>query len=286
MPELPEVETVMRGLAPVMQGQMIESVTLNRPDLRRPIPSGFARDVSGRHVETLQRRGKYIVVLLEGGLGFVLHLGMSGRVKILASGQQYTPEKHDHILWHMKGGACVVYNDARRFGMVFTVDGANWGAHEAFAMMGPEPLGNEFNGPVLAQRLKGRKADIKAALLDQRVVAGVGNIYACEALHMAEISPLRTAGSIRGVRAETLSRAIKTVLSRAIEAGGSSLKDYRQADGSLGYFQHQFTVYDREGESCPSASCRRRIGDAIRPAHIKRLVQGGRSSFYCPRCQR
>lgn len=276
MPELPEVETVMRGMAPALQDGAIESLILFRPDLRFAIPKNLPSQLKGQRIETLQRRGKYIVGFTKGGDGFVLHLGMSGRIKIVRPGQNYEREKHDHFELKMKSGARILYSDPRRFGFLDSIKTQGWEGNRHFKDMGPEPLGNAFNGPVLAACLKGRKTPIKLALLDQKTVAGVGNIYACEALYQARISPLKEAGKLKAAQCEALAQAIKDVLKKAIKAGGSSLKDYRHPDDGLGYFQHQFSVYDREGLACPDCDC-----DRIKTGGVQRIVQSGRSTFYC-----
>ena len=280
MPELPEVEIVKRGITPAMLNQNIERLILNRPDLRFPIPPFLPEKLKGRSVMNLQRRGKYILGFIESGDGFVLHLGMSGVVTVLAPGESYVPQKHDHVIFEMGDGGRIVFNDPRRFGFLDFVQESMWQDSKPFSQMGPEPLGNDFNGPALAAKLKGRKVPIKNALLDQSVVAGVGNIYACEALYMAGISPKRMAGSVQGVRAERLAQAIQDVLRKAIEVGGSTLKDYRHADGNLGYFQHHFSVYDKEGYACPTCDC-----DIVETHGVSRFVQSGRSTFYCSRKQ-
>jgi formamidopyrimidine-DNA glycosylase len=281
MPELPEVETVMRGMEPVFQAGPIAELVLYRPDLRFPIPVNLPAAMKGRAITQLTRRGKYILGFAEGGKGFVLHLGMSGRVKILDKGRTYEREKHDHLEFKMKSGARVLYNDPRRFGFLDILEDKDWERSRHFKDMGPEPLGNSFNGPALHAALSGRKTPIKQALLDQAIVAGIGNIYACEALFMARISPLRAAGKVSARECEVLARAIKDVLKKAIKAGGSSLKDYRHTDDGLGYFQHQFSVYDREGSGCPGCEC-----DTIKIGCVTRIVQGGRSTFYCKKRQR
>ena len=279
MPELPEVETVRRGLLPVMEGRRILAATVNRPDLRWPLPERLAARITGRRVERLRRRSKYILADLEGEETLLLHLGMSGRMLVSGGplGEFHHPvpaaDKHDHIVLEMEGGARVTFNDARRFGMVDLVATAGAEAHRLLAGLGPEPLGNGFDEAYLAARLKGR-APIKAALLDQRIVAGLGNIYVSEALFRAGIAPGRAAGSLSGAEVARLVPAIRMVLEEAIAAGGSSLRDYRQADGELGYFQHSFRVYDRAGQPCPTCG-----------TPVARLVQQGRSSFWCPVCQ-
>ncbi|MFC2968483.1 bifunctional DNA-formamidopyrimidine glycosylase/DNA-(apurinic or apyrimidinic site) lyase [Acidimangrovimonas pyrenivorans] len=283
MPELPEVETVRRGLQPVMEGRRIERAEVNRPDLRRPFPPRMAERLTGARVERLRRRSKYILADLSTGETLLIHLGMSGRMLIsgdMVGGFHHphpAPSKHDHVVLHMEGGARVTFNDARRFGSMDLIATEKAEEHPLLAGLGPEPLGNQFSETYLADRLKGRRTPIKAALLDQRVVAGLGNIYVCEVLHRAHIDPRRKAGQIAAKRVATLVPAIRDVLTEAIAAGGSSLRDYRQADGELGYFQHTFRVYDREGEPCPTPGC----GGTIR-----RIVQSGRSTFFCPRCQR
>ena len=281
MPELPEVETVRRGLLPVMEGQRIDQAQVNRPDLRFALPDNMAARLTGQVVQALRRRSKYILADLSSGETLLIHLGMSGRM--LISGTQLgqfhhahpAPEKHDHVVLTMESGARVTFNDPRRFGAMDLMPTANWQAHKLLADLGPEPLGNGFNEAYLAHRLENRATPIKSALLDQKVVSGLGNIYVCEVLHRAGIAPTRLAGDLTAKQAAALVPLIRTVLSEAIEAGGSSLRDYRQADGELGYFQHSFHVYDREGQPCPACA-----------TPIVRLVQSGRSSFYCPSCQR
>jgi formamidopyrimidine-DNA glycosylase len=280
LPELPEVETIRQGLEPVLAGRVIARAEVRRPDLRWPFPPRLAERLAGRRVAALRRRSKYLLGDLDGGETLILHLGMSGR--LLVSGAQVgafhhphpAPEKHDHVVIDVEGGARVTLNDARRFGAVDLWPTAELEAHRLLAGLGPEPLGNGFGGAYLAQRLAGRRTAVKAVLGDQRVVAGLGNIYLAEALWRAGISPFRLARDVAPAEAEALAQAVRAVLRDAIAAGGSSLRDYRQADGELGYFQHSFAVYDREGEPCP------RCGGAI-----LRSVQSGRSSFWCPACQ-
>ncbi|MEZ5814496.1 MAG: bifunctional DNA-formamidopyrimidine glycosylase/DNA-(apurinic or apyrimidinic site) lyase [Alphaproteobacteria bacterium] len=235
-----------------------------------------------RRIESVMRRGKYIAVFAEGGCGFVLHLGMSGVIRIEPTAAARRYEKHDHVEFLMEGGERIVFNDSRRFGFVEALDACGWQNYRAFAAMGPEPLSNDFNGPVLAQTLLGRTGAIKTALLDQKIVAGIGNIYACEALYAAGIDPQRGAGDLSEGECARLAGAIKSVLRAALEAGGSSLKDYRHADGKLGYFQTSFAVYDREGEACGVCDCDM-IGGGC---GVHRIVQGGRSTFYCSQKQR
>lgn len=283
MPELPEVETVRRGLIPVMEGQTIAKAEVNRPDLRWPFPENMAQRLTGQKVMALRRRSKYILVELSGGETLLIHLGMSGR--LLVSGDPLgqfvhihpAPEKHDHVVLHMETGARVTFNDARRFGAMDLLDTATAGEYKLLASLGPEPLGNDFNEPYLIGALKGKKTSIKSALLDQRIVAGLGNIYVCEALYRARIRPNRRAGQLSAKKTGSLVPIVRQVLHDAIKAGGSSLRDFRQTDGELGYFQHSFDVYGRESESCRRPDC---------SGTIVRIVQSGRSSFYCPKCQR
>ena len=282
MPELPEVETVRRGLAPVMEGRAIVSTALNRPDLRFPLPERFAERVSGMRVERLSRRAKFLVAELSSGEALIMHLGMSGRFTITGGVRpgdfhhEIAPNpKHDHVIFHVEGGHVVTYNDPRRFGFMELWPADRMEAYPRLAGYGPEPLSNEFSHAWLNAALQGKKAPIKAALLDQRLIAGLGNIYVCEALYRAGISPRRRASTVPGERAARLTIAINDVIREAIAAGGSSISDFKAATGELGYFQHTFSVYDREDEPC------KRCGAAIR-----RIVQSGRSSFYCGTCQR
>lgn len=283
MPELPEVETVRRGLAPVMEGQVIARAQVNRPDLRWPFPPGMAGRLTGRRVQALRRRSKYILADLDSGETLLVHLGMSGRM--LVSGDPLgvfvhdhpAPEKHDHVVLDMENGARITFNDPRRFGAMDLMETATADSHKLLAVLGPEPLGNDFSEPHLVAAFRGRNTPVKAALLDQHIVAGLGNIYVCEALYRARIHPQRKAGRISARRVAALVPVIRQVLTDAIAAGGSSLRDFRQADGELGYFQHSFDVYGREGQPCRTPGCE---------AKIARIVQSGRSSFYCPICQR
>ncbi|MEO3427711.1 bifunctional DNA-formamidopyrimidine glycosylase/DNA-(apurinic or apyrimidinic site) lyase [Pelagibius sp. CAU 1746] len=283
MPELPEVETVVRGLRPKLEGRRLKRVEQRRPDLRFPLPADFAKRLTGLRVERIGRRAKYMLVSLDDGQVLLCHLGMSGRMTIVEPPARKGPrggprpplDKHDHVIFTTDAGVEVRFNDARRFGIMDLVDADALETHPLLRDLGPEPLGNDFNGPGLAAALKGKRSPIKAALLDQRVVAGLGNIYVCEAFYFAGISPRRQAYTVQGARAEKLAAAVRQVLTRAIEAGGSSLRDYVQADGELGYFQHEWSVYGREGEPCKACG-----------AAIKRLVQSGRSTFYCSHCQR
>lgn len=283
MPELPEVETVRRGLAPVMEGRRILRSEVRRPDLRWPLPPALAETLTGARVDRLRRRSKYILADLDRGQTMILHLGMSGR--ILISGDvlgdfvhaRSAAGKHDHVVLDLEGGARITFNDARRFGMIDLAPTEAVESHRLLDGIGPEPLGNAFDETYLTRALSGRAAPVKAALLDQRLVAGLGNIYVCEILHRAGIHPARAAGRISPARAGALVPLIREVLAEAIEAGGSTLRDYRQADGELGYFQHAFRVYGREGQPCTRPGC---------DGTVRRIVQSGRSSFYCSRCQR
>ena len=287
MPELPEVETVRRGLAPAMEGQVIARAELRRMDLRWPFPPDMEARLTGARVLQLRRRSKYILADLDRGESLIIHLGMSGRMVISGLSAPHVPgqfhhdhpaiEKHDHVIFHMGQGARVTFNDPRRFGAMGLCATDRLEAYPLLATIGPEPLGNEFHAAYLTAKLSGRKTPIKAALLDQRIVAGLGNIYVCEALFRAGIHPGRMAGRISDARITTLTGTIRATLLEAIEAGGSSLRDYRQANGELGYFQHAFRVYGREGQPCLTPDC----GQSVR-----RIVQSGRSSFYCPSCQR
>lgn len=281
MPELPEVEVVKRGLEPVFSANTISECILNIKGLRYPFADNFKPLLDNTAISSIGRRGKYILVGLENNHTLVWHLGMSGKVKIFDDAKDYTPEKHDHVVLSMKGAQKVIYNDPRRFGFLELVGTPNLETSRHFIKMGPEPLGNHFNGDIFYQAIKNKKTTIKAALLDQRVVAGVGNIYACEALYMSRINPLRLASSLKKAEAENLAAAIRLVLTKAIEAGGSTLKDYAHTDGSLGYFQHMFGVYDKEGKPCPDCDC-----NLDRTHGIKRVVQSGRSTFYCQSLQK
>ncbi len=293
MPELPEVETVRRGLLPVFENGRIERVEVRRPDLRRPFPPRFAARLAGRTIERLDRRAKYLLAVLDDGAMLLIHLGMSGSLRIDRDGATAAPgayyrerskaAAHDHVVFHMRSGARVTYNDPRRFGLMDLFGAGEAAASPLLAGLGVEPLGPDFDGAVLARLLAGRTAPVKAALLDQRLIAGLGNIYVCEALWRARLSPLRAAGSIGGAggRATAASTrlvtAIRAVLEEAIEAGGSSLRDHVGADGELGSFQHRFCVYDREGEPCPRPGCR---------GIVTRITQAGRSTFFCTVCQK
>jgi formamidopyrimidine-DNA glycosylase len=275
MPELPEVETVRRGLALRMTGRRIVRAELRRADLRRPFPPLLAERLDGALVGALSRRGKYILVELDETGLLLLHLGMSGR--ITAGGNNAPDEKHDHVVLTLDDGTVVRFNDPRRFGLIDYLPKSEIALHPLLAGLGPEPLQPGFDGAYLERALAGKMTPIKSALLDQRVVAGLGNIYVCEALYRAGISPRRLAATVAGVRAARLAQAIRAVLDEAIAAGGSSLRDYVQANGELGYFQHRWAVYGKEGEPCPGCTC---------AAGIRRIAQAGRSTFYCAKRQR
>lgn len=293
MPELPEVETVRLGLVPAMEGARFVKVEARRPDLRWPFPKDFVKRLEGKSVTGLGRRAKYLLVDLSSGEVLIMHLGMSGSFRVAKNGEEITPGEfeherskaatHDHVVFHMSSGAIVTFNDPRRFGFMKLVPRAQFDQEPLLRLIGPEPLGNEFGPALLARACRGKKTSLKAALSDQRVVAGLGNIYVCEALHRAHVSPKRLASTIAAKngepnqRAAALTDAIKAVLNDAIKAGGSSLRDHRRTNGDLGYFQHSFRVYDREGEKCPTRGCK---------GTIKRIVQTGRSTFFCPVCQR
>lgn len=289
MPELPEVETVRRGLAPALVGVTIRRAELRRGDLRFPFPERFAARLQDRRILDLRRRAKYLIADLDDGEALIMHLGMSGSFRIddETPGRFHQPRgksaAHDHVVLHLDNGKRVTYNDPRRFGFMLLVARSELDAHKLFRGLGVEPLSAALDAAFLARAFARRAAPVKAALLDQRLIAGLGNIYVCEALHRAHISPLRAAGTLiaaSGKPAAALTRlpaAIKGVLKEALEAGGSSLRDHRQTDGSLGYFQHSFRVYDREGAACPTPGCKETIA---------RVVQSGRSTFYCPRCQK
>ncbi|BCW91178.1 Formamidopyrimidine-DNA glycosylase [Alphaproteobacteria bacterium SO-S41] len=293
MPELPEVETVRRGLQPVLEGRRIAKAVTRRADLRVPFPPKLAERLTGRRVLALRRRAKYILMDLDGGETLIVHLGMSGRFTVYPKGSNEgamlgdfhyaTPEaaagaaKHDHVLLETDEGVRIAFNDHRRFGLMLLEPTEGLEQHKLFAGLGPEPLDPPLQGKVLTGLLAGKATPIKAALLDQRVVAGLGNIYVSEALHASHINPKRMAGSISPPRVTALAHAVTSVLEKAIAAGGSTLRDHAQPSGELGYFQHHFRVYDREGTPCPTRGCK---------GTIKRIVQAGRSTFYCPVCQR
>ncbi len=286
MPELPEVETVRRGLEPVLAGARLSRVRANRPDLRFPLPEGFVQRLTGAKILRLDRRAKYILAPLDRGDTLVMHLGMTGRFEIAAPegtvrpgdfAREVTPDdKHAHVVFETEAGATITYYDPRRFGFMDLIATDRVDRHPWFATMGPEPLGDGFDVKTLEKAFANRKQGPKTLLLDQRTVAGLGNIYVCEALHRAHISPFKPSGGIAKMRLGPLTTAIKDVLAEAVEVGGSTLKDFAAADGALGYFQHRFRVYDREGEPCPTPGCE---------GVIAREVQAGRSTFFCPVCQ-
>ncbi|MEQ3673325.1 bifunctional DNA-formamidopyrimidine glycosylase/DNA-(apurinic or apyrimidinic site) lyase [Pseudophaeobacter sp.] len=283
MPELPEVETVMRGLQPSMEGAVIAQAQVNRPDLRWPFPERMAERLTGARVVALRRRSKYILAELDRGETLLVHLGMSGRMTVsgdpLGQFVHDHPQaaKHDHVVFDMENGARVTFNDPRRFGAMDLIDTAGLAEHKLLRVLGPEPLGNDFHEDHLIAAFKGKNSPVKSALLDQGIIAGLGNIYVCEALFRAQISPKRKAGQLAAARVAALVPIIRQVLEEAIIAGGSSLKDFRQANGKLGYFQHSFDVYGREAEPCKRQGC---------GGTIARITQSGRSSFYCGKCQR
>ena len=280
MPELPEVETVRNGLAPVLEGRRLVKVTARRPDLRRPLPVDLAQRLTGRIVAAVDRRAKYLLIRMDAPVVLLVHLGMSGRMLVFS--EPVPPfDRHDHVIFDVEGSVQVRFRDPRRFGLMDLADADAVESHPYLADLGPEPLASDFDGAALARQLDGRRGPIKAALMDQSVVAGLGNIYVCEALYRAGLSPRRTASTVRGGRAERLADAVREVLEAAIAAGGSSLRDHRTPAGELGYFQHSFAVYGRAGEPCPSCDC-----DHGRSGGIRRIVQSGRSTFYCPTRQR
>jgi len=281
MPELPEVEIVTRALETALTGRKIVATNQRRADLRVPFPDQLEKKLQNRRIRHIKRRAKYILVCLDNDMILVLHLGMSGRILIIKPDECYTLQKHDHLVLGFDDKSQLIFNDARRFGMVLLISVSELKTHSAFRKLGPEPLDNQFSAPVLSRALKGKKSAIKGALLDQRVVAGLGNIYVCEALFLAGINPEREAGTIQGQQAEDLVRAIRDILARAIEAGGSSLRDYRHTDGDIGYFQRQLVVYGREGEACPGCHC-----DIGQTGGISRITQAGRSTFFCERMQK
>ena len=293
MPELPEVETVKRGLAPALEGARFNAVAQNRPDLRFPFPAGFADRLQGRRVERLERRAKYILVHLDDGSILAMHLGMTGSFRIEADGNEQVPGSyyrarnaesvHDHVVFTLSTGVRITYNDPRRFGFMTLLRHDEFGTHPLFRAIGVEPLSEAFDGAALARLFAGKQAPLKAALLDQTLIAGLGNIYVCEALHRAGLSPRRAAGTLvtkaarPTARADRLASCVRQVLEEAVAAGGSTLRDYRHTDGTLGLFQHGFRAYDREGAACSTHACSGTIG---------RIVQSGRSTFFCGLCQR
>jgi formamidopyrimidine-DNA glycosylase len=276
MPELPEVETVVRGLRGKLEGRRLRRVEARRRDLRIALPTDLAERMTGRRVLAVRRRAKYILLDLDDGTTVIMHLGMSGRI-LMTQGRPNAIERHDHLLIETEDDVFLRLNDARRFGLVTLAPRAELDRHRLFQHLGPEPLEDGFDGGTLSAALAGRRTPIKAALLDQQTVVGVGNIYACEALFHAGLSPRRLAATVQGERAARLVKAIKAVLLKAIAAGGSSLRDHVQPSGELGYFQHEWAVYGREGEPCPDCDCK---------SAVRRLVQSNRSTFYCAKRQR
>jgi formamidopyrimidine-DNA glycosylase len=281
MPELPEVETVRRGLAVALEGRRLKRVVQRRPDLRFPFPRGFARRLAGRRIVEIGRRAKYLLLRLDDGVTLICHLGMTGRMIVGRTAEAPPYELHDHVIFETEDGTQVRFNDVRRFGAMDLVRSDALESHPLLAGLGPEPLGDDFTGEVLATALEGKRTPIKAALLDQRVVAGLGNIYVSEALFWAGLSPRRLAMTVQGRKAALLVGSIRKVLNAAIAAGGSSLRDYVQTDGELGYFQHHWAVYEKQGQRCPGCRC-----DVERTGGIRRIVQSGRSTFYCASRQR
>ncbi len=293
MPELPEVETVRLGLEPALAGQRLQRVEQRRPNLRFPFPERFVERLQGHRIERLDRRSKYIVAHLSSGEALIMHLGMTGRFTISEAGSKAqigefvhaagADGKHDHVVFETEAGTIVTYNDARRFGFMELAAGATLSQHPLMRDIGIEPLGNDLNAPFLAAAARGKKADLKAFLMDQRIVCGLGNIYVCETLFRAGLSPFKPAGRIADRKgrakptAERLPPVIRAVLTEALAAGGSSLRDYQKTDGTLGYFQKAFTVYGREGEACVTVGCSATIG---------RRTQSNRSTFFCPDCQK
>ena len=283
MPELPEVETVLRGISPILEGNQIDYAQVNRPDLRRPFPNNLAKRLKNRKINFLHRRSKYILIDLSGGETLIMHLGMSGRImisqKVAGTFHHNTnhSQKHDHFVLHLKDNHQLTFNDPRRFGVIDLLRTENLELSGMLSQIGPEPLSNSFNEAYFVSTMRLKKTNIKSALLDQRVVAGLGNIYVCEALFRAGISPKRQATHISQKKLSSLVPIIKEILLEAISSGGSSLRDFRNASGDLGYFQHSFDVYGREDQDCYNTEC---------DSKIKRITQAGRSSFYCSNCQR
>jgi formamidopyrimidine-DNA glycosylase len=287
MPELPEVETVRRGLEPALVGERLRRVEARRPDLRAPFPEGFVQRLTGARVERLERRGKYILAPLDRGETLIVHLGMTGRFEIEGAWPPAPPAaldqagpgdpRHAHVLLETEAGARITFFDARRFGLMDLIDSAGLAAHPRFASMGPEPLSEAFHTAYLKRAFAGRPGPVKTLLLDQNLVAGLGNIYVCEALHRAKVSPLRAGFTLSGRKLGAIVAAVRSVLTEAIAVGGSTLRDYAGPDRALGYFQHRFEAYGRQGEACRSPGCGGRI---------RRIVQAGRATFHCPRCQK
>jgi len=277
MPELPEVETVCGGMRQTILDDPIADICQRRADLRIPFPATLQDDLNGQTITHIRRRSKYILADLTNGKTLVIHLGMSGRILITEAGQSYTPQKHDHFIVDFRSGRKLVYTDPRRFGMIFTEDTDALDDHKTFRHLGPEPLSNHFDTDYFHQQLRKRKTPVKTALLDQKLVVGIGNIYACEALYFAGIHPARPCNSLSRDESDALYRAIRHVLRIAIEAGGSTLKDYKHADGQMGYFQFQFAVYDQEGKPCKNCDC----GQTSKEDRVQKIVQSGRSTYFC-----
>lgn len=278
MPELPEVETVCRGLRPALEGRRIERAIIRRKDLRKPFPAGLAAKLKDATVERVYRRAKYILCRLDNNFVLVIHLGMSGRVRVMRHAGEAMV--HDHFILHTDRGDSIVLNDPRRFGLVDLVAAEDLDAHSLFRNLGPEPLDKGFDEGILGDSLRGKRVSIKTAIMDQGIVVGVGNIYASESLFLAGIDPAMEAGSVSRRKLARLVIAIRTVLQKAIDAGGSTLRDHRQTSGEMGYFQYSFAVYDREGQACPGCRC-----DISKTGGVKKIIQGGRSTFFCPRKQ-
>ncbi len=276
MPELPEVETIRRGLEEVLPGRKIVKIQKNRHGLRIPFPASLEA-VRGQKITGIERRAKYLLIRLAGGQTIIIHLGMSGRLMIHAKGQKYVPEKHDHLVLALDNGTVIVFNDPRRFGLVDVADTEKLNKHRFFSHLGPEPLERKFTAAYLCEKLHGKKIALKLAIMDQTVVVGVGNIYASEALFDAGLSPFLPAGQLTPADAKKLVASIQKVLKAAIKAGGSSLRDYVQTDGELGYFQHHWAVYGKKGQKCKGCTC-----NTAKTGGVQQITQGGRSTFYCP----
>ncbi|MEE8371730.1 MAG: bifunctional DNA-formamidopyrimidine glycosylase/DNA-(apurinic or apyrimidinic site) lyase [Sphingomonadales bacterium] len=276
MPELPEVETVRRGLIPKLEGRIIQKVEVYRYDLRVPVPADLPSRLESRRIERIWRRAKYLLMEVEGPETVLIHLGMSGRIFLDTGLKEFRRQKHDHVIFEISGGCRMVFNDVRRFGSIDLLPRGAPETDDRLRALGPEPLGNSFSPAVLLEALNKRCGPVKPALIDQRLVAGLGNIYVSEALFRAGVSPRRRGRNVSRRQADRLVDAIRSVLGEAIEAGGSSLKDFAGTDGELGYFQHRFQVYDREGLACSNTNCGGRV---------KRIVQAGRSTYFCGRCQ-
>ena len=276
MPELPEVETVCRGIAD-LQNRQVTFAKNYRPNLRIPFPENLSEDITGHVITQIRRRAKFILIDFDHDITMIIHLGMSGKVRLHYNAPYPECEKHDHFVMHFSDNVALYYNDPRRFGFITTCKTDALDQHQFLKNLGPEPFANDFNAPMLYQTFRGKNTNIKQALLGQHIVAGLGNIYVCEVLYQTHISPEKKACKITKKQTESLVTAIRDVLSKAIDAGGSTLKDYAKADGELGYFQHQFLVYGQEDNDCPARYCSDKI---------KRITQSGRSSFYCPSCQK